>query len=208
MIHFKKIVTISILVASSLFSNGEEKKIDLEEIRKSIRKTGVLRVLPDDLSVEYLEEPKKLIKLFKENKDKIYGGIDDFENFQTLQGLCDLIKSGKKSIEISDFLFSEFQTLSPLKDVPKNWQQLPISSRGGSLGLVIDCLLEIGGDDIFLKMFDSIVKDGDVQKMKSLLSVINMRKENEKYQGSINFRRLKKFDKVFDETPKVEFGKK
>ena len=121
--------------------------------------------------------------LLANSKAKLIGSAHDKLKFMALQEFCYLVKNRPDKAGILNDLVSLIKaTPAPINDQPKDWDKIAMILRGGSVGLLMECALDIGGEKAFETIFTECIRVDDSAKLKALLNQVVFRNEVDKYK--------------------------
>lgn len=122
-----------------------------------------------------------LENLLLNRKTELFSEIPDARKFGLLDQLCNKLKSIPEGKDLQPLLLKEISTLKAINRPPVGWDEILILGRGGDVGVLMDCVISMSGEEGFNQIFDSLATADDPVKLKILLLQIAIRKERAKY---------------------------
>ena len=110
-----------------------------------------------------------LRKILTDQQDMLLCGIEDGSKYATLRDLCKKIAVLPERAQLGDALFAFFEKTKPIIEKPDDWNEVLIKGDGGSVGLVADCFLAGYGEEMWVRMLDGLIEEGDVEKARVVL---------------------------------------
>ena len=130
----------------------------------------------EDLKLADLEN------ILRIHKTEIFSADLDKKKFSLLMELCQKVKEIPEGKELQPLLLEEISKQKAIEQRPPvGWDEILVSGYGGSVGLLMECVIAISGEAGFNQIFDAVVEAKDPVKLKILLLQISIRRERAKY---------------------------
>jgi len=116
--------------------------------------------------------------------NRLLRGDDGINNFTSLSSFCNLIVNSPDGKTALPRLYAALKDLSPPKlrlDDQMDWEQHLVRVRGGRLGLVIDCILNVSGREGFEQIVQMFERQNEPDKMRILFERVVGRADFESY---------------------------
>jgi hypothetical protein len=148
---------------------------------------------------------KEIKFLLTKRKESFFGDITEGSKFSTLEMLCDMIKLRPDQKELRETLYTLFMSLPTDIGEPTSWAHGSITGRDGYIGLLNECLVDIGDDAYLIKLIDELVEKKDFHRFDIFTREIIGAKDRTKVVEYL-VEKSKKLDKKYREV--VELRRK
>jgi hypothetical protein len=92
--------------------------------------------------------------------------------FSTLEMLCDLLKLHPEKVKLRDTLYSIYIDLSADLGKINPWGHVLFDTRGGYIGLLSECLVDMSDDAYLIKLIDELLEKKDIHRFEILAEQI------------------------------------
>lgn len=110
--------------------------------------------------------------LFKERENEFFGDITEGGKFATLDILCDFIKLHPNKLKLRETINNLFLELPLDIGNSVSWEYTAIISRNGYIGVMADCLIDIGNDEFLIKLIENLIEKKEVERFGILVSQV------------------------------------
>ena len=122
-----------------------------------------------------------LENILRNHKAEIFSADLDRKKFSLLLELCQKLKEIPEGKELQPLLLKEISAQKVIERPPVGWDEILVSGHGGSVGLLMECVIAISGEMGFNQIFHSVVEAKNPVKLKILLLQIAIRRERANY---------------------------
>jgi hypothetical protein len=125
-----------------------------------------------------LKAAEKLTKKQVENylskitNKKEFGDDPEYYEFYQLRSICESLRNTEEPDLVGDVLLKEVMSRNASVKKPTDWASLAIYLRRGTVGLLMDCYMDIKGNDGFETLYKELLKKDDHLKMAVLLQLV------------------------------------